>query len=199
MSNRTERFVQHTKLAQIPTPRLDALLEDFGQKTIKTLLQQVDAGLSEHDAQRLEDELVNAAQLWKRLNFLDAAARAACALVVLEHEALDVHMSPGARPVAPSQRAYLIARAILNDAHLMLDDAAPFKPARELTLLDMTRALVGLFCVRTGWPFEYICESTAQKLLRVSELTPISWRDRIARLAREYEKEKYPGKGSSST
>lgn len=199
MNNLYSRSVPYAQLAAIHTPRLDAIIVGFGRQTIKTLLRDLDPELSGSEAQRYEDELVRVAELWHRLMFLDAAARAACALVRLEPAVLDEHLEKDGLSVGAAQRAYIIARSILNDPDIMLDDAAPFDPGKELTLKHIARALVGVFVVRVRWDFEHISVTTARQLQRASELTYDSWKGRIARLARDYEKKTYPEKSTSGT
>ncbi len=194
---------QPRKMASVDTPAFDDVIAGFGRKTARTLFTELDPELPREQAKRYEQELVDAAELWKRLSMLDAAVRAACAVVQVEGKSCAEHMNRALGQMdahgGPAQMAYVLTRRLLNDADLILDEATPFDPVGVLGLTHMTRAFVGLCRLRTPWAWQSLDEERARKLVKYSELTHESWRGRIARLAKEYEKEQYPNKVSTAT
>lgn len=189
-------------------PSLTRTIEAFSNAPVHTLLHQLDPSGDLEQCRRLKKELFACAATWQHLTLLEAAMRAACAIIELEGKEActrrfhELHDAFSPTVDAPAM-ANILARYILNDPLLLLDDKHPFDIEQELGLLASTVTLIAAFITRQKLPsLATLDRERAEEILQIAEVRVPNWPGRITRLVDEYERTTYKAKnvtGTSST
>ena len=170
---------------------IDNLLDSMGKRHPRTLLCELEPDFDSAVAAKVEEGLCALAEQWKHSSLLFPAIRVAVLAESQSGRTLEGLMRSLGSDIAPTptpaMRAASIAMRLLA---LPIDiDGGPILSG--MNAREVEHALLAWIVIEYSTGVGSMTLARAKQVWQKAELAPELWQDRIRRLAKEYEDEKY--------